>query len=113
LGKLIFDLVLRRDKQGDQDLQSDLGNMREEIAQIDSDIFDLISSRMQVAQKIGAYKKANNITILQQKQWNSILDKAKAKSDDLGISEAFIVKYLQAIHDESIRQQQGVMNEKK
>lgn len=109
LSKLIFNLVLRRDKEGDQNLQSELGNMREEIAQIDSDIFDLISSRMQVAQRIGFYKKANNITILQQKQWNSILDKAKSKSADLGISEEFIVKYLQAIHDESIRQQQGVM----
>ncbi len=111
LSTMISDLVLRRDRQSDAGVQSELGNLRDEIAQIDDDIFNLLSNRMEVAERIGAFKKENGITILQQKQWSKILDKAKSKASDLGISERFIVQYLRAIHDESIRRQQGVMNE--
>ena len=110
LYKMIFDLVLRRDKQGDKILQSELDNLRDEIEHLDSDNFNLFRSRMEVANKIGIYKKENNMTILQQKQWNIIVAKSKSKASDLGISEQFIMQYLQAIHDESIRQQQSIMN---
>ena len=112
LGTLISDLVIRRDKQSDENVQNELGNLRDEIAQIDSDIFDLLSSRMEVARRIGAYKKENNITILQQKQWIKILNLAMSKANDLKISQEFVEQYLQTLHDESIHQQQGVMNEK-
>lgn len=112
LDRMISDLVLRHGKEGDENLQNELSNLRDEIGQIDKDIFDLLSSRMEVAQKIGVYKKANDITILQQKQWSRILDSAISRASNLGISEEFIIQYLKAIHDESIRQQQGVMNDK-
>jgi len=48
---------------------------------------------MKIADKIGAYKKDNNITILQTNRWNAILEKAFAKGDKLGLSKEFITKY--------------------
>jgi chorismate mutase len=38
---------------------------------------------MKVAQKIGEYKKNNDITILQTNRWNEILDRAVSKGNKL------------------------------
>jgi chorismate mutase len=65
---------------------------------------------MKIADKIGEYKRSNNITILQSNRWNDILQKAFTKGAGLGLSEEFITKYFDAIHLESINHQNNVMN---
>ena len=64
---------------------------------------------MEIARKIGEYKKANGMTILQPKRWQEILDKTQEKGADVQLSGGFISKLLRAIHDESIDQQEKVM----
>ncbi|MCK7560193.1 chorismate mutase [Chitinophaga sedimenti] len=66
---------------------------------------------MKIAEKIGAYKKENNITILQTNRWNEILERNIVKGDKLGLSKDFIQKYFDAVHLESINRQNKVMNE--
>jgi chorismate mutase len=65
---------------------------------------------MKIADKIGAYKRENNITILQTNRWNDILEKAFKKGDKLGLSQEFITKYFDAVHLESINHQNKIMN---
>jgi chorismate mutase len=65
---------------------------------------------MKVAQKIGEYKKNNEITILQTNRWNEILDRAVSKGNKLGLSDEFVTKYMDAVHMESINHQNKVMN---
>jgi chorismate mutase len=65
---------------------------------------------MKVADKIGEFKKNNNITILQTKRWNEILERAMLKGDKLGLSREFITKYFDAVHLESISHQNKIMN---
>jgi len=65
---------------------------------------------MKIAQKIGEYKKNNNITILQTNRWNEILEKAFKKGDNVGLSQEFISKYFDAVHMESINHQNKIMN---
>ena len=62
------------------------------------------------AEKIGEYKKNNDITILQTNRWNEILDRAVSKGNKLGLSNDFVTKYMDAVHMESINQQNKVMN---
>jgi chorismate mutase len=50
------------------------------------------------------------MTILQAERWNGILERAMAKADELGISREFIIRYLNAVHMESIQHQYAVMN---
>ena len=73
-------------------------------------MLQVLSTRMKVAQKIGEYKKNNEITILQTNRWNEILDRAVAKGSKLGLSDEFVTKYMDAVHMESINQQNKVMN---
>ncbi|MEY3376084.1 MAG: hypothetical protein RL463_389, partial [Bacteroidota bacterium] len=50
-----------------------LDKLREQINHIDDELMQLISQRMSIAEKIGAYKKNNNVTIFQQGRWNEVL----------------------------------------
>jgi len=95
-GAMITEMVLR---EGYEDNPVD---------HIDDELMNLLSNRMKVARDIGEYKKVNNMTILQQKRWNEILDKAKALSTDRGLSQDFIIKFINAVHQESINQQEDI-----
>jgi chorismate mutase len=65
---------------------------------------------MNIAEKIGEYKKNNNITILQTNRWNEILERAFQKGEKLNLSKEFITKYFDAVHMESINHQNKIMN---
>ena len=85
--------------------------MRQQINHLDDELMQILSQRMKVAEKIGQYKKQNNITILQTNRWNEILERVTAKADKLGLSKEFITKYFDAVHMESINHQNKIMNE--
>ncbi|MEQ8574154.1 MAG: chorismate mutase, partial [Fulvivirga sp.] len=87
-----------------------LSAFRSQIDKYDDEIIALFAQRMEVAQKIGQYKKENNISILQTKRWEEILEKAFTKGRKVGLSDEFIEKYLKAVHQESIDQQNQIMN---
>jgi chorismate mutase len=88
-----------------------LAKLREQINHIDDELLALLGQRMKISNKIGEYKRENNITILQTNRWNEILAKAVAKGEKLDLSQDFITKYLDAVHMESINHQNRVMNE--
>ena len=71
----------------------------------------LIGQRMKLADKIGIYKRENNITILQTNRWNDILERAYDKGEELGLSKEFITRYFDAVHLESINHQNKIMND--
>ena len=85
--------------------------MRQQINHLDDELMQILSTRMKVSEKIGQYKKDNNITILQTNRWNSILERAFEKGEKLGLSKEFITKYFDAVHMESINHQNRIMNE--
>jgi chorismate mutase len=71
---------------------------------------EILDKRMGVSRKIGEYKKLNNFTILQSSRWDELLRKRIAEAEEKGMSEEFITKIYQAIHQESINHQNKVMN---
>jgi len=111
-GTMITDMVLREDYEDNPVLQSKLDYMRDEIDHIDDELMNLLSNRMKVARDIGDYKKDNNMTILQAKRWNEILEKAKKVSSERGLSMEFVTKFINAVHEESINQQEDIFKRK-
>ena len=87
-----------------------LEKLREQINHLDDELIDLLGQRMKIADKIGEYKKDNNVTILQTNRWNTILERAFAKGNALGLSREFITRYFDAVHMESINHQNKIMN---
>lgn len=109
-GAMITEMKLRHDFEDDSNFQSKLDQLREVINHIDDELINLLSNRMNVVREIGDYKKDNNITIYQSKRWNEIIDKSKVQAARSGLSEKFIIKFIKAIHDESIDQQERIFN---
>jgi len=105
--ELVENLVIKQEQMEGEVLES-IENLRAQIDVIDNDLMELLGQRMQVAENIGLYKKAKNISILQPIRWNEILQKAIEKGAEKGLSEDFIAQFLKAIHQESINHQMDV-----
>ena len=63
-----------------------LEKLRQQINNLDDELMQVLSQRMKVAEKIGQYKKENNITILQTNRWNAILERAFVKGEKQGLN---------------------------
>lgn len=111
LSEMLGALIWRRENSDAKEFITALAKLREQINHIDDELLTLIGQRMKIADKIGEYKRENNITILQTHRWNDILAKAFVKGELLGLSQDFITKYFDAIHLESIGHQNKIMND--
>lgn len=109
-GELLSRIIWRREDVASSEFHAGMEKMRQQINQLDDELLTILSQRMKVADKIGQYKKENNITILQTSRWNEILERATIKGDKLGLGKEFITKYLDAVHMESINHQNKIMN---
>ena len=110
LGEMLGEIIWRREDIPSEEFHATLEKLRQQINQLDDELMLLLSQRMKVAEKIGQYKKDNNITILQTKRWNEILERACKKGDKMGLSREFVTKYLDAVHMESINRQNKVFH---
>ncbi len=110
MGELLQSLIIRQPSTDDVIFMNLLEELRDKIDQQDADILNMISERMKLARKIGQYKKENNMTILQVERWNEILTTRLQFGMNKDLTNNFIVKLYELIHDESIHQQTRVMN---
>jgi len=110
LGKLLRSISWRRATTDDPEYVEALEQLRREIDQIDAEVFNLLSRRMNTAENIGRIKLDNNVAILQSDRWQSIVDRVTERYSGLGLSKEFLHTVLEAIHIESINRQNKVMN---
>ena len=110
LTAMLDQMIWRKEDINSEEYHSVLERMRQQINQLDDELMQLLGQRMKIAETIGNYKKENNITILQTKRWNEILERAAKKGERFGLSKEFIVKYFDAVHMESITHQNKVFN---
>jgi len=110
LAELLDSIVWRREDVNSEEYHAALEKLRQQINHLDDELMQILGQRMKIAEKIGEYKKNNNITILQTNRWNEILQRAVQKGEALGLSKEFITKYFDAMHMESINHQNKIMN---
>ena len=110
LEKIVSELIIRESNRENPEAQDALAEHRSAIDELDEELIGKLAARMGVAKKIGEYKRDNNLTILQVKRWDSIINRRLAMAEAMGLSPEFMTKLLQLIHKESIRTQTEVMN---
>ncbi|MEJ2492812.1 MAG: chorismate mutase [Ignavibacteriaceae bacterium] len=110
LTKIIDELIIRESKITNKQFENQLEQLRTTIDEIDEEIIQGISLRMNIAERIGEYKKENKVTILQINRWEDIVNKRLSEGLALGLSENFVKGFLKLVHEESIRRQAEVMN---
>lgn len=111
--ELVHTLIIRKPETADLNLAKSLESLRSQIDRTDHELIELLAARMNTAKEIGSFKKANDITILQLERWKEIHDARKTLGKKMGLSDQFMEAYLNAIHKESINQQNEVMNPSK
>src|ERR1044072_4697479 len=86
LAEMLSAIRWRKEDIPSEEFHATMEKLRQQINHLDDELLQILSQRMKVADEIGKYKKANNITILQTNRWNSILERAITKGEKLGLS---------------------------
>jgi len=112
LKKILQQLIIRQTSSNDPLFRASLEELRTSIDKLDEELITIIAERMQYAEKIGLFKKENNITIFQPERWNEIVETRTLSAKDKNLSPDIIAKIFELIHKESIRKQTEIMNSK-
>ena len=110
VAEMLSSIKWRREDVNSEEYHAALEKLRQQINHLDDEIMQLLGQRMGIADKIGNYKRENNITILQTNRWNEILERGFKNGERIGLSKEFITRYLDAVHMESINHQNKIMN---
>jgi chorismate mutase len=65
---------------------------------------------MAVVEKLGEYKRDNNVAVLQLDRWKQLHNDRANQANGLGLYPEFIEEMFKLVHLESIRKQTEVMN---
>lgn len=76
-----------------------LQEYREEIDSIDRELIELLAKRFNVVKQVWEFKKENDMPALQAWRWQEVLESRKSKALDLWVSDDFIEKVWNIIHD--------------
>ncbi len=107
---IIDNLVVRSVSSDNKTFKDTLSILRDQIDALDDEIMSKLASRMKISEKIGQYKKENNVTILQVSRWEEIIQTRIKLGKAMGLNEEFTAELLKLIHHESIQIQTKVMN---
>ncbi len=107
--KTILDKLIIRESNNNI-IQNDLGYLRDEIDHLDHQLWNILEQRMNISKEIGKFKEKNNLTILQPKRYDEIMNKRVQTGITKGFSNTFSEKLFKNIHEESIRLQKNIMN---
>ena len=111
LQQMLESLVIRDNTSDNTNYKEGIDQLRAQIDVLDENLLWLLHSRMDVSRKIGAYKRDHNVAILQAGRWDALLSAMVEKGGRYGMSPAFIRAVMNAIHDESVRVQNQVLEQ--
>ena len=81
----------------------DLASLREEIDQLDEQLWEVIGKRADVVRQIGEWKRLHGEQVVQPERWQEVLQHCQSVADRHGLSETVVQEVMEAIHNESVR----------
>lgn len=103
LKKMIAGLEIKTGSATTEDNR--LVKYRTSIDELDGQILELLSKRMQISKLIGEYKKEINLRPFQAERWSSVIHDRLGKAAALELDKEFIKRLFDLIHLESLRKQ--------
>ncbi len=85
--------------------QEELYWLRAEIDELDEQLWTTIAKRMEVSQRIGEWKKKNNVNPLQPQRFAEIVEQREKWAEQKGLPKEMVKQILEIIHQESLRRQ--------
>lgn len=109
LGEMLRSLEIRKPSYG-EDFQTQLEQMRQKIDNIDRELLEVLAARMAVVEKLGEYKRENNVAVLQLDRWKELHTNRAELGKKLNLYPELVEELFKLVHMESIRKQTEVMN---
>jgi chorismate mutase len=101
--QLVNNLSYPQITSSDKKFNDELYQFRKMIDEIDEEILAVIRKRHEVIEKIGDYKKVNNVTVFQLERWKEILKTRGEWAKHYALDADFSERLCRLLHDESIR----------
>ena len=108
LNFILNPLVIRNSRQSTESLTL----LRQQIDRIDNELLEVLAKRMSVSRDIGRYKKEHRMPVVQAGRYNDVIRTRAKLGEEMGMSREFMKTILLAIHDESVRQQIEIINDR-
>lgn len=84
------------------DSQDKLYELRSQIDVLDDKLLQILAERMDSARGIGQYKKVHGLEPLDPQRWRTVLETQLSKAESLHLSQEFITKLYELIHEYSL-----------
>ena len=78
-----------------------LAQLRAEIDRADDELLALLARRMEIARRIGSFKRLHAMPVLQPARYDELLARRASEAVRLRMDPAFIRTLLRAVHGES------------
>jgi chorismate mutase len=111
LAKLLDKLVIRHQSADNPLFENKLEVLRNRIDALDTELLEVLSSRMDIVREIGNYKKTHNVTALQINRWAQLMDDRVKMAEKLNLNRTFTKILFQLIHEDSVRMQTEIMDD--
>jgi chorismate mutase len=103
---MVGNLILPHERSDSAAFASRMGGLRESVDDLDGQLLELLSKRMDIVREMGRLKAEQNVSTLQPERWREIIEDRVNKGAQLELSENFVLQLMQSIHEEAIRQQE-------
>ena len=101
----LHDILSRLVMRSGAPIDDELSMLRQQIDDCDHELLAVLARRMSVSREIGCFKKAHNLRVVQPARYQDVMKARLEEGKQLGLDEDFIQRLMQAIHEESVRQQ--------
>ncbi len=109
LGEILAELKVRTTTSSNQIFIDQLEDLRRKIDNIDRELLETLAARMAVVEKIGEYKKENNVTTFQVNRWDEIMKSRADIAKKMNLSTEYVTEIFKLIHEESVKKQSEIM----
>ena len=111
LAKILDRLVIRNVTVNNKQFENQLEMLRTRIDALDTEMMEILASRVEITRQIGHYKRENNVTALQINRWTELMNKRLSLAEKLNLNKTFVQILFQLIHEDSVRMQTEILDE--
>ena len=108
LNYILSQLVVREQQGTTEGLKT----LRHQIDEVDQELVELLAKRMRISREIGQFKKEHSMPVLQMGRHDEIMQTRCNAAKEMEMDPEFMKTVLQAIHEESVRQQIEILNKR-
>jgi chorismate mutase len=87
-----------------------LRHLRETIDTIDNELLDVLESRMRAVERIGEWKQAHSVEVLQLDRWSTLLHDRMRQGAARGLADGYVKAIYEVIHREALRRQSQILD---